>query len=78
MNKKFFSHIRDQLHELKKLRGMTNSGLSDNLQQKMKNQAKKKYNEIHKSIEKKGLDNNWLETNFQISIEDLKSLVDEM
>ena len=78
MNKKFFSHIKSQLHELNKLRGLTNSGLSDNLQQKMKTQAKKKYNEIQKSIEKKGLDSDWLETNFQTSLQDLKTSIDEM
>ena len=78
MNKKFCSHIRGQLNDLKRLRDLTNTGLSDNLQQKMKNQAKKKFHEIKKSIEKKGLGNNWLETNFQTSLEDLKTTIDEM
>ena len=78
MNKKFCSHIRGQLNDLKRLRDLTNTGLSDNLQQKMKNQAKKKFHEVQKSIEKKGLDSNWLETNFQISLEDLKTTIDEM
>ena len=44
----------------------------------MKTQAKKKYNEIQKSIEKKGLDSDWLETNFQTSLQDLKTSIDEM
>ena len=52
--------------------------MSNDLQYKMKNQAKKKFNEIQKSMEKKGLDSNWLETNFQTSLEDLKTSIDEM
>ena len=78
MNKKFASHIRGQLNDLKRLKDLTNTGLSNDLQHKMKNQAKKKFNEIQKSIEKKGLDSNWLETNFQTSLEDLKTSIDEM
>ena len=78
MNKKTFTHIKSQLQELKKLGGLTNSGLSNDLQFKMKNQAKKRLNEIKKTVEKKNLDTNWLQTNFQVSIEELESLVDEM
>ena len=77
MNRKTFSHIRIQLDDLKRLRGLSNSGLSDDLRQKMKSQAKKRFQEIKRTVQTKNL-GAWLVTNFEVTLDELASLVDEM
>ena len=78
MNKKIYEQVRVQLKEIIKISNVLNKGLSDRLQLKMKTNAFKRYRIIMKMMEKNELSPAWLETNFDLSVGDLKQIIEEL
>ena len=77
-NKKIFAHVSVQMKEIVKISNIMNRGLSDRLQLKMKLNAQKRGREIIKCLTKQGLQMDWLEENFGISIEEMKDMINQL
>ena len=78
MNKKVFEQVRVQLKEIIKISNVLNKGLSDRLQFKMKTNAFKRCRQVMKILEKNELSSAWLEINFDLSVGDLKQILEEL
>ena len=78
MTKKVFNHVQVQLKEIIKISNIMNSGLSDKLQLKMRKNVTKRGREIIKTLEKNNFSSTWLEENFQLSVDELETIIKEL